>query len=363
MNLSKEVWLRSLDVPFHRAFRTFGRPVIAPFQITFAVTYKCLNLCRTCHSFKNPQGRELTAKEYAAMFDKMTFTPFCVTFTGGEPFMRDDFGKIVGLACRKLTPPLVIVETCGDRPDRIKSEISTLAGYYKDTIFLVLVSLDAVKEELDSMRGGVPQSFETVLRSYRLLKSISMPNLFTGFQVLISKYNAASGARLLEDVFMLYPDIVSLDIAYGCETLGAVAVDVMPEFDDISKLTKLYLEKLGELKGRSAVRFLKSFLARRAELELNNLRKMKRACRCLAGHAYLYIDPIGSVKDCPVAARELGDLRENQYDIERILKSETARRVRDQVASSECVCPMSAPALSNIFLSPEGYINLAGACL
>jgi MoaA/NifB/PqqE/SkfB family radical SAM enzyme len=111
------------------------------------------------------------------------------------------------------------------------------------------------------------------------------------------------------------------------------------------------------------VRFLKHFLARRAEITLLNLRRMKRTQACLAGHAYLYIDPTGSVRDCPVAAREMGDLRENQLSLERILKSETARRVREQVNKSECFCTMSAPALSNIFLSPSEYIKLAGASL
>jgi len=352
-----------VDVPFHRSFRLLGRPVIAPFQLTFAVTYRCLNLCRTCHSFSKSHTKELSLKEYAAMFDKMNFTPFCLTFTGGEPFMRDDFGKIAGLACKKLAPPLVIIETCGDQPDRIKNEIQTLANYYRDTQFLVWISMDGVREELDSMRGGVPESFETVLKSYQSLKQVAAPNLLVGFHILMSRFNARFAKRLLEDVFMLYPDLVSFDAAFGCEALGAVGVDVMPEFDELDEIAKLYFQKLSALRGRSSIRILKHFLERRTEIMLDNIGKMKRTRSCLAGHASLYIDPAGSVRDCPVAAREMGDLRENQFDLERILKSETARRVRQQVGSSECFCGMSSPALSNIFLSPTEYIKLAGASL
>jgi MoaA/NifB/PqqE/SkfB family radical SAM enzyme len=363
VTLRKEIFLRSVDVPFHRSFRQFGRPVTAPFQLTFAITYRCLNLCRTCHRFSKSQIKELTTGEYAEMFDKMDFTPFCVTFTGGEPFLREDFVNIADLACDKLKPPLVIIETCGDNPERIKHDVQTLVGLYRDTEFLVWISLDGVREELDSMRGGVPDSFETVLKSYQSLRQISAPNLLVGFHLLLSRYNMRFGKRLLEDAFMLYPDLVSLDAAFGCEALGAIAVDVMPGRTEFEEAVSLYLQKLSQLRGRSSIRFLKHFLARRAEMTLLNLRRMKRAQSCLAGHAYLYIDPAGSVRDCPVAAREMGDLRENQYSLERILKSETARRVRDQVNSSGCFCTMSSPALSNLFLSPSEYIGLAGASL
>lgn len=364
MSLRREILLRSVDVPFHRSFRLLGHPVLAPFQLSIAVTYRCLNLCHTCHSFARSQIPELTLKEYSDAFDKISFTPFCLTFTGGEPFMRPDFGKIVAVACKKLKPPLVVIETCGDHPNRIKRTIQTLTSYYGDTQFIVWMSIDGVHGELDSMRGGVPQSFETLLKTYQSLRQISAPNLIAGFNILISKYNLPAGAGLVEDVFMLYPDIVGLDVAFGCEALGVVAVDVAPDYGrDLDAVFDLYLDKLDALRGRSKVRFLKSFLRRRAEIARNNLRRLKRTRPCFAGHAYLYIDPSGSVRDCPVAAREMGDLRENQFDLERILKSATARGVREQVNTSGCFCTMSAPALSNIFLSPAEYLKLAGASL
>jgi MoaA/NifB/PqqE/SkfB family radical SAM enzyme len=363
-SLTREIWLRSVDVPFHRSFRLIGRPVLAPFQISFAVTYRCLNLCHTCHSFSKSQAGELSLKEYAAVFDSITFTPFCLTFTGGEPFMRPDFSRIVALACEKLKPPIVIIETCGDHPNRVRRTAQMLAAHYTDTLFLVWLSIDGTYGALDSMRGGVPQSFESLLGSYQSLRQVSASNLLVGFQVLISKHNVRIGTRLIEDVFMLYPDLVGLDVAFGSEALGVVAVDVAPDFDgELESIFDLYDEKMRELRGRSAVRFFKHFLLRRAALARNNLSRVKRSQSCFAGHAYLYIDPAGSVRDCPVAAREMGDLRENQFSLERILKSETARRVRQQVNASDCFCTMSAPALSNIFLSPSEYLRLAGASL
>ncbi|HOC91549.1 MAG TPA: radical SAM protein [bacterium] len=359
--IGREIWLRSVDVPFHRSFRSFGVPVLAPFHISFAVTYRCLNLCQTCQSFKKSRMRELTLNEYASVFDKMTFSPFCATFTGGEPFLRQDFGKIAALACKKLKPAIVMFETCGDHPERVRRVVSALAGHYSDILFIVWISMDGTGEALDSMRGGVPGSFESALKTYRLLRGSPATNLLVGFNAVVSRYNAALAPKLLDDLFMLYPDLVSLDAAGGAESLGVAGVDVSPTAEEFATAVEAYLEKLNALRGRGEIRFMKRLLARRAETALESLRTNDRAGNCFAAHAYLYIDPRGSVCDCPVAAREMGDLRENDYSLERVLKSATARQVRKQVNSGVCACAMSAPSMANMFMSPGGYVNLAGA--
>jgi len=357
--LNREIMLRSFDIPFQRLFRTLGFPVSAPFHIAFAVTYRCLNLCNTCHSFRKSNTKELSLKEYSKVFDRMSFTPFCLTFTGGEPFMRDDFGKIAALACNRLNPPLVMIESCGDNPDRIFGVMKTLVDKYDSTQFMVWLSMDSSGEDLDRMRGGVPDSFETELRTYHLLKQISARNLMVGFNVLMSKYNIEFGNKLIDDVFSLYPDFVALDVAFGCEALGVVAVDVAPDQELFEEVVELYIDRVKSSGGRRLQRFMNSFLVRRARMISKNLDTMQRSRKCFAAHAYLYVDPSGSVKDCPVAAREMGDLRENQFDLERILNSATARGVRAGVNLSECFCTMSAPGLANIFLSPVDYLSLA----
>jgi hypothetical protein len=179
----------------------------------------------------------------------------------------------------------------------------------------------------------------------------------------VSRQNVREAPSLLENVFMLYPDLVALDAAFGCEALGVVAVDVAPDYNDLKDVVALYTEKMRSLRGRSNVRFMCQYLVRRAQIMSANMRRLSRTGQCFAGHAYLYVDPSGAVCDCPVASRCMGELREFDFNIDRLLKSEGARRVRFEVKHSDCCCTMSAPALSNIFLSPNDYIKLAGSSL
>ncbi len=363
MSLNKEIILRAVDVPFHRSFRALGHPVIAPLEITFAVTYRCLNLCHTCNSFQHSRMTEMSDKDYSAIFQDMPFTPFSIVFTGGEPFLRGDFGKIIGLACKELEPPLVQIQSCGDQPDTIADTMRQLPDYYKNIQFVVWLSMDGTHSDLEQMRGGVPHSFESLLKSYKMLRSISAPNMLVGLNLLISKFNEDKGLRLVDDAFSLYPDMVSLDIAFGSEVLGVTAVQVMPDIEKVDAIVSSYTTRLRRMRGRSAVRLFRRLLAGRVRMAQHNIRYMTRMHSCFAGHASLYIDPAGSVKDCPVAARELGDLKENAFSLDRILKAETANRVRDQVKNSDCFCTMAATSLSNFFLSPRGYLQLAAASL
>ncbi|HOX28925.1 MAG TPA: hypothetical protein PLQ76_07220, partial [bacterium] len=246
---------------------------------------------------------------------------------------------------------------------RAKKILQTLAGYYKDTHFHIWLSLDGVKKQLDAMRGGAPHSFETLLRTYQNLRQISFTNFTVGFQVLISKFNINTAPQLIEDVFMLYPDIVSLDVAFGSDALDVIALNVTPEYERVTEIIKMYLDRLRKLRGPASIRFLKQYLMRRTGIISRNLKYGERVGKCFAGHASLYVDPAGSVKDCPVAGRELGDLSECEYDIERILKSATAKKVREQVNVSGCFCTMSSPSLSNVFLSPSEYLGIACSTL
>ena len=85
--LRRELILRGVvDAPFHKIFRATGRPVVVPMEISFAVTYRCASFCQTCRCMKNYKPGELCLDEYKAIFDRMGFEPFSVSFTGGEPF-------------------------------------------------------------------------------------------------------------------------------------------------------------------------------------------------------------------------------------------------------------------------------------
>ena len=136
------------------------------------------------------------------------------------------------------------------------------------------------------------------------------------------------------------------------------ASEFAPDPKKLGVALDYYLSKTRRPHGRGFNRLMQPALRRQASIATANLRKMEQTVPCQAGYASAYISPDGSVKDCPVAAREMGDLRENQFDFMRILNTHTARRVRKEVANSGCFCPMDYAAFSHLSLSFSMYAGL-----
>ena len=355
---------RILDAPFHRLFRTAGRPVTAPLEISFALTYKCANRCRTCGSITKAAGPESAAEEYKEIFRRIPFSPLAVTFTGGEPFLREDLTEIAVAACESLRPAFVFIETCADLPELISGAAHTLADSFPDTCFVVKLPMDGVQERMDWMRGGARGAFELFLRSFRTLKAGGAGNLATVLSVLVSRFNQDSAAILLREAFMLYPDAVSLEFAGRMEALAAPET-AAPDREKALALPSLYRKLAREnTPSRGIPRLLTNLYLRRAAASAAALAGAGRRPRCFAGFSSLYIDPSGSVMDCPGAARELGLLKDNDYSLERLLDSDRAAEARRRIARSACACPMSrGPVLSNALLTPRGAISLAVSVL
>lgn len=71
-----------------------GRPLIAH----FAVTYRCNSRCASCEYHRREGGDELSLDEIKILADELwNFGIRFIILSGGEPFMREDFIKIIPL--------------------------------------------------------------------------------------------------------------------------------------------------------------------------------------------------------------------------------------------------------------------------
>jgi len=111
MTFSRELTKRAVDVPLYRTFRTFRKPLVPPLHIAISVTRRCNMRCVTCRTWEMPFHEEMDIKEYALLFKSFKYSPLALTFTGGEPLIRDDFAGIAALACGALNPAAVFIET------------------------------------------------------------------------------------------------------------------------------------------------------------------------------------------------------------------------------------------------------------
>ncbi|GAG94124.1 unnamed protein product, partial [marine sediment metagenome] len=93
-------------VPMYMSFRRWGWPKLLPFSLVISVCYRCNSRCRTCNVWKK-QADELTLEEWDRVFANIGRTPYYLTFTGGEPFLRRDLVDLVGSAYQHCHPGVI----------------------------------------------------------------------------------------------------------------------------------------------------------------------------------------------------------------------------------------------------------------
>ncbi|MEW5946716.1 MAG: radical SAM protein [bacterium] len=361
--LQRELVLRAPDLPLFRLYRRLSFPALSPLEASFAVTYRCRNRCLTCNAWRSPDAGELNAAEYKRIFSSIGPPLLSAAITGGEPFMRSDLADVIAALCENNAPLFVKVHTCADAPKETRETLSDLLRAFPRVHFIVLLSLEGIGGDLDVMRGRSGGSYTRFLKTYRALRCIGSANLTVGFQVLVSEHNEEKAEELIRHAFSLYPDGVSLQVAFGSAELNVTATDVLPDVAGACATLETFSKSRCAADGYGKHRFLNVLNRLQARLTGRNIKLMRRTVPCFAGSAYVYVAPDGAVKDCSVAGREMGNLREADYDLGRILGTFSARRVRHEVRTSGCFCPMTELSLSNLLLTTRGFVRLAGSLI
>lgn len=74
----------------------------APLRMDLAVTFKCANNCVHCYAGGPHETVELSTQQWREVIDKLSqIGVFIVTFTGGEPTMREDLSELLQYAQNK----------------------------------------------------------------------------------------------------------------------------------------------------------------------------------------------------------------------------------------------------------------------
>lgn len=165
---------------FARA-RLLGRRV--PFLVSWNLTFHCNLRCAYCYSpyLKYP---ELKTPELLAGIDEMHALGMrYVTFSGGEPLLRNDIGEIVR-HCKRRGITTFISTNGALLPRRIDQ----VAGVDRLTI-----SLDGPAEIHDAVRGA--GAFEAAVGAVRLARSRGIPVALT---CVLSQRNLDAADAVLE---------------------------------------------------------------------------------------------------------------------------------------------------------------------
>jgi len=314
-----------------------------PTYLVFHVTSACNSKCKMCFNWKNlnknKQQKELSLKEINK-FSKTLKNLIYVSLGGGEPFLRNDLSDIVDIFYRNNNTNIFQIATNCLQPKQIKKQTEQMLRKYKKAIIKITLSLDGIEKHHDNIRG-VKGNFEKFKETYKLLSELRKKyrNLEILVNTVYSKYTNNKVKEIYEWVKKnMDVDLHSFTYVRG-ETKEIDAKDVFVK--DYEKFIK-YVDK--EYRGkhfRSGV-FKKIFpvlsiLTRRYVLK--ELKNQKRIFKCFAGKRLLHIDSFGNSFACEyLPNKTLGNLRDYNYDVKKILKLNNTKQILNIIKHKKCSC-------------------------
>lgn len=345
----------------YRMNRWFGRKKFNPMTVTYSVTAACQSKCKTCQigaMFCQDPSRaknDLKLEEIEKIFKTMKPVYF-FNLSGGEPFMRDDLPEIVELACKYLKPRVVHTPTNAILSDKIIREterIIKIVREYDPTVqFTVKPSIDGVGDKHDEIRG-VKGNFKCLLKTIEGLKKLEekYDNFHLELGTVISNFNIDDLDEIEDFVHSLGVESYRNEVAECRTEFFNLEDPITPPADVYQRLIKDFARKVEDNIGK------KKKLARTTEamrvvyydLAGRILKEKRQVIPCYAGVSNVHINYDGGVWPCCVLgySQQMGNLRDYNYDFQKLWHSKKAEEVRKYIKGKNCACPLANQAYSN----------------
>ena len=344
-----------------------------PLHLTLFVTGACNLRCRHCFHWREVEagvpGPSAEDVERLAASCEALGPLLWVSFGGGEPFLRRDLPTLARSFGRRglrhlALPTNGLVKGTAETAQQMATE-------NPGTFVSVSVSFDGppdVHDEIRQVPGGHARSMEAV----RALKAAAehLPNLGVGVIACVTRENQETlGGHLEELVDALGPDHLTVNLA-RTDALDRDLLQVDPERYRAVYDVKLRLEREGRLPGYG---FRLSRLMRARDRRMaDHVERVARAgvagpdpegrvrphLACTAGSLSAVIYEDGRVHACEVLDEPLGDLRETDWDLGAVWRSERAQALRERIAATRCTCTWECAQGDNVLFGARSLPGL-----
>lgn len=346
-------------LPLYWAFRKFGWPAVKPFSVVVSISYRCNSKCRTCDVWRKPND-DMTVEEWDKVFQKLGTSPFYITFTGGEPFLRKDLDEMVISAYRHCKPEVITIPTNGMLTDRVLAMTERMCRECPTSSIGINLSLDGIGDEHDDIRG-VEGNWELSMETWRQLKELQKQhkNLVLTVHTVISRFNAHRFRAIQEGLKFLEPDSYITEVAEERVELDTMGWGITPRPEDYDEIADFLSQQARQTPAKGIAKFTQAFRAQYYQMAKRVLHEQDQIIPCYAGWASAHIAPNGDLWSCCIRAEPVGNLREHNYDITPIWRSAAMEELRGSIKRKECACPMANANYANMLLHPPTVAKVA----
>ena len=332
-----------------------------PIHLTFFLTRRCNSRCPFCFYLKNagtnPGKAELTLDEIRRISGSLG-SLLWLAFSGGEIYLRDDLVDIARIFYENNRPSIMLFPTNGMLPDVIRDKTESILKNSPKSVVVVKLSLDGIGTAHDEIRN-TPGSFARTMETYRLLAAFieEYPNFELGINTVFCSANQND----MDGVINFVKGLQHIKTHTLSLIRGNLADEVLKTVDPgkyLAATERLERElKAGEsptyrFRGagiKAAQDILQHRFIQRTEQEKRSL------LPCYAGRLNLVVNESGDVFPCEILEKSFGNLRDHDYDVGRVLRSDSAVKIMDFIGNRRCYCTHECFLMTNILFNPGTY--------
>lgn len=331
---------------------------------TYAILYvtaRCNARCKMCFYWQDidqaKQDQELTLEEIEKISKSIGFLQY-LTLTGGEPTLRSDLPQIARIFDRHNNLQFLSIPTNSALVDRTKEVVEEILRTTDNLYLKMCLSLDGLGKVHDEIRG-VLGLFEKVIANYDNL--VILKETVKDFEIMInmtiSSFNVNQVKEVMDFVRSRMPKAVfDLNWTRGDARDGESKNMSADDYLRAVSLTNQDARNFSSGFSMSKIIAANKLVAR--DLIYGILKGEKRSHPCTAGRKMIIISEKGEVKPCEILPYSFGNLRDYNYDINKILATNKAREVLGYIADKKCVCTFENAIQNSIINSPSLWPRL-----
>ena len=322
-----------------------------PFLILF-INSICNQKCEHCFYWRNLNRRDDLTTEELFSLSRSLGRVENLNLSGGEPFLRPEFGEICRQFIRHNKVRQIYVPTNGYFTERTVKQIRETLKEKDLSLFVAEISLDGLGEFHNKFRGS-PGAFDKAMQTYEALAKLqeSDPRLRIHSISTATDVNMDEIRRLTTYLFDRCPkmDHHNLALIRGDRKNPSLQG---PRLDEYQRLYE-YIRRLWAPREAGRYGSIVEPMLQWAKSRTAATRTQVIPCRAGVLNAVVYSN--GDVSVCEQHA-PLGNLRERSF--REIWNSPEAQALRKSIAAKECHCTNEVFLWPSIVYQPKQLVRV-----
>lgn len=309
-------------------------------EVTFFITDICNMKCAHCFVLDalNKKLPMLSPDEIREMGKYVTPVQR-VHIGGGEPFTRKDIFEVAHALSESWNPGVICIPTNGWFTDRIINFINEFGSNCKSNIRIHFSINSPYPEDMDNftkLKGSFDKwktSITQAIEAAKKYKNITI--------VALSTYNEYNQHYFKELIDYLHTEIKVPDFSFQ---IARTHENYHPNlnYENFREINNYYFSKYNRQD-----RFISTFRKLSREKSVEYFENPKFTQPCTSGKIRVVISPTGDVYPCEKLGYPnltkmnkwlLGNIRDFNFDLNKLLKNDSAISCQDKICNSECHC-------------------------